>query len=94
MTSKTASDPGGGRDRDRAQDIALFRYALIRQAADRSLSTGERGVLVRALAAREHVGPFGTLVRVSRPSLDRWIRVWRTGGFEALIPAPRCRLLP
>jgi putative transposase len=26
-------------------------------------------------------------VRVSRKTLDRWIRAWRAGGFEALLPA-------
>jgi putative transposase len=28
-------------------------------------------------------------VRVSRNTLDRWIRAWRVGGFEALLPDPR-----
>ena len=73
----------------RARDIALFRYALIRQAADPALSTKQRGALVRALAACEHPGPFGRPVRYSRESLDRWIRAWRTGGFEALQPTAR-----
>ena len=72
-----------------ARDIALFRYALIRQAADPALSTKQRGQLVRALAASEHPGPFGRPVRYSRESLDRWIRAWRTGGFEALQPTAR-----
>ena len=27
--------------------------------------------------------------RVSRPSLDRWIRAWRSGGFDALAPPAR-----
>ena len=34
-------------------------------------------------------GPFGEPVRVSRPSLDRWIRAWRSGGFDALMPPAR-----
>ena len=54
-----------------------------------SLSARERGRLVRALAAREHLGPDGRWVRVSRNTLDRWIRAYREGGFEALVPAPR-----
>lgn len=66
------------RDSDRraevARDIALFRYALIRPAADPALSTKQRGALVRQLAATEHRGPFGRPVRYSRESLDRWIR--------------------
>jgi len=74
---------------DRAQEIGLFRYALIRQAADPGLSHRERGALVRALAATEQVGPFGDRVRVSRVTLDRWVRAWRAGGFEALVPCPR-----
>ena len=44
---------------DRRRDIALFRYSLVREAADPELSPAERGVLVRRLAAREHVGPGG-----------------------------------
>lgn len=74
---------------DRRRDVALFRYSLIREAADPALSKAERGALVRALAAREHSAPSGERVRVSRNTLDRWIRDWRAGGFEALIPAAR-----
>jgi len=71
------------------REIGLFRYALIRDAADPSLSKAERGRLVRALAEREHVGPDGRLVRVARGTLDEWIRAYRRGGFEALVPKPR-----
>jgi hypothetical protein len=49
---------------DRRQAIALFRYSLIREAADPALSTRERGALVRALAERDHLGPTG------EPGLD------------------------
>jgi putative transposase len=74
---------------ERARAIALFRYRLIREAADPALSPRERGRLVRAVAAGEHLDPSGKLVRVSRDSLDRWIRAWRAGGFDALVPRPR-----
>ena len=77
----------------RARAIGLFRYALIRQAADPKLSTKQRGRLVRALAGADHEGPFGRPVRISRPTIDRWIRDWRRGGFDALVPEPR-RVLP
>lgn len=73
----------------RARDIALYRYALIRPLADPALSPVERGKLVRELAAQVHIGPFGEPVTVSRASVDRWIRAWRAGGFDALIPAER-----
>ena len=62
---------------------------MIRDAADPGLSRAQRGRLVRALADREHVGPDGRLVRVSRTTLGRWVRAYRHGGFEALVPQPR-----
>jgi putative transposase len=74
---------------DRRREIGLFRYALVRDAADPALSKAERGRLVRALAEREHVDPDGRLVRVARGTLDEWIRAYRRGGFEALLPRPR-----
>jgi putative transposase len=73
----------------RAEQVALFRYQLIREAADPALSTRQRGRLVRELAARAHPGPFGDDVVVSRATLDRWIRAWQTGGFAALAPPAR-----
>src|SRR5438128_1122797 len=76
-------------DEDGRREIGLFRYALVRDAADPGLSKAQRGWLVRALADREHVGPGGRLVRVARGTLDRWVRAYRHGGFEALVPRPR-----
>lgn len=85
--------PGNGEEEriraERARAVGLFRYALIREAADRNLTMRQRGRLVRELAETEHPGPFGDPVRVSRPTIDRWIRDWRRGGFDALVPAPR-----
>jgi putative transposase len=74
---------------DRRRDVALFRYSLIREAADPALTKAERGRLVRSLAGRDHTGPGGERVRVARNTLDRWIRHWRAGGFEALAPTAR-----
>lgn len=72
---------------DHRREVALFRYSLAREAL--SLSASERGQLVRELAEREHVGPGGELVRVSRGTLDRWVRALRKGGFQALVPVAR-----
>lgn len=76
-------------DEDRRREVGLFRYALIREAADPALSKAERGRLVRVLADREHVGPDGRLIRVARGTLDEWIRAYRRGEFAALVPEPR-----
>ncbi len=72
-----------------ARDVALFRYSLIRPLADPVLTAAERGVLVREMARGVHVGPAGEAVRVSRSTLDRWVRAWRVGGFDALVPPVR-----
>src|SRR3954447_1745544 len=74
---------------ERARAIGLFRYGFIREAADPGVSTPARGRLGRAGAAAEHTDPTGRRVRVSRDTLDRWIRAWRRGGFDALVPSPR-----
>jgi len=75
--------------RQRAQQVALFRYQLICPGLDPELSTKARGRIVRAIAAQSHAGPFGGQHRYSRDSLDRWIRRYRTGGFDALLPSIR-----
>ena len=75
--------------KDRHRDMALFRYSLIREAADPALTAAERGQLVRHLASRDHQGPDGKPVVVSRTTIDRWIRAWRAGGFAALVPESR-----
>jgi transposase InsO family protein len=75
--------------RERAQQVALFRYQLICPALDPDLSTKARGRIVRAIAARSHAGPFGGQHCYSRDSLDRWIRRYRAGGFDALMPSIR-----
>jgi putative transposase len=81
---------GERRDREeRVQAIAVFRFQLISAAIDEDLSTRARGVLVRQIAAAWHVDPFGRRVRYSRDTVDRWIRSWRQGGFEALVPCAR-----
>jgi putative transposase len=75
---------------ERARAIGLFWYRLIREVADPALSLKARGRLVRQIAAEQHLDPSGRLVRVSRDTLDRWIRVpWRTVGLDALVPSPR-----
>ena len=74
---------------ERARRIGLFRYMLIREAADPSLTRRQRGALVRKLAQQEHIDADGRPVRITRWTLDRWILEWRQGGFDALVPSPR-----
>ncbi len=76
---------GHGRE-DQVRPNGLFRYSVISEEADRQLSSKQPGRLVRDLSAREHVGPIGDPVRVSRATIYCWIRDWGRGGFDALVP--------
>ncbi len=85
----TAADRDAAARRQRAQTIALWRWALIEPAMDDALTSRQRGQVVRDLAGREHAGPSGRTVSVSRKTIDRWITARRAGGFDALVPALR-----
>lgn len=74
---------------ERARSIGLFRYMLIREAADPTLTKRQRGALVRAVAGMAHTDPDGRTVWITRWTLDRWITDWRRGGFDALVPSTR-----
>ena len=76
-------------DEKMRQEIALHRWAVIAEAANPRLSGGERGAVVRQVAARQHAHPDGTMRRYSRGTVDRWLRTWRAGGVDGLRPAAR-----
>ena len=83
----TAADREAAARRQRAQEIALWRWTLVEPAMDPALTARQRGAVVRDLASREHEGPDGKKrVAVSRRTLDRWVVARRDGGFEALVP--------
>lgn len=74
---------------DPAETSALFRYAVIAEALNQRLGAKERGRLVREIAARVHTRPDGTPERVSRPTVDRWLRAYRKDGLKGLEPQRR-----
>ncbi len=76
-------------DNDLAEAIALHRWAVIAEGANPRLTPAERGVVVRAIAARGHAHPDGAERRYGRSTIDRWIRDYQMGGLSALRPRPR-----
>jgi putative transposase len=85
-----AADREAAARRQRAQEIALWRWTLVESAMDPVLTPMQRGAIVRDLASREHEGPDGKKkASVSRRTLDRWVVARRDGGFEAVVPEPR-----
>ena len=83
-----APDPAGG-PRDRAEQIALFRYRVIAEPANPRLAPSERGRLVRTLARQAHEHPDGTMRTYSRNTLDRWIAAYQAQGLDGLRPVRR-----
>lgn len=86
---KDAHYSGAVSARRRAQQVGLFRYQVICPALDPGLSARQRGKIVREIAGQVHQHPLAGQVRYSRDSVDRWIRAYRAGGFDALVPAVR-----
>ncbi len=76
---------------DKRQAMGLLRYSLIRELADPELSPRQRGEMIRALAEVDHASADGRRVKVSAVTLRRWLRAWRKGGYEALVPGIRCQ---
>ncbi|NLG68023.1 MAG: DDE-type integrase/transposase/recombinase [Firmicutes bacterium] len=69
--------------------LALFRYSLIAPLLDPLADAEEKRRWRAEVVSRPHLLPDGRRVRVSAPTLRRWVRRYRLGGFEALRPALR-----
>lgn len=77
-------------DAERRQQIALFRYGLIADLVQ--LPPNYRGLykLLVEKAAREYDIPFSLRRRVAAETMRGWLRDYRRGGFDALLPKVRC----
>ena len=85
----TSMDPLLASDAERRQQIALFRYGLIADLLQ--LPPHQRGLykLLEEKARREYEIP-GTLRRhVAAETMRGWLRDYRRGGFDALLPKVR-----
>ena len=79
----TDSDP------DRRHEIALFRYGLMADLV--RLEPGAKGLyaLIEQKAAGEYVIPGSTRTRVAAETIRDWLKAYRRGSFDALLPKPR-----
>ncbi|MBN1814496.1 MAG: DDE-type integrase/transposase/recombinase [Anaerolineae bacterium] len=77
-------------DEARRTAVALFRYTtilpLLRHNRD---ADGSKKDIRAAIAARSHTIPHSPRTTISVPTLRRWEKTYRQGGFEALKPKPR-----
>ena len=71
------------------QALALFRYGLIAEFIQ--LPAGSRGLyaLLRDKARKDYTIPGSTRTRVAPETLRHWLKDYRRGGFDALLPKGR-----
>lgn len=76
-------------DTDRRQAIGLFRYGLIADLLQ--LPPDGKGLYERlaAKAALDYTIPGSSRTRVAAETLRDWLKAYRRGGFEALLPKER-----
>jgi transposase InsO family protein len=73
---------------NQAQSVALFRYGLIADLAQLKPRTGLYA-RIREKAAAEHTIPGSTRTRVAAETIRDWLKRYRRGGFDALMPRRR-----
>jgi len=74
-------------DRKKAERIANFRYRLISPIVCReNLYFGETANLIREAASKIYQIPGSRKTRVSIRTIERYLKQYRQGGFEALMP--------
>ena len=71
------------------RDVALFRYGLIADLLVQPAGSHEIVAGLRDRAARDHVIPGTNRTRVGEQTMRDWMRLYRSGGFDALFPKRR-----
>ena len=76
-------------DTEHRHAVALFRYGLIADLV--RLPPGSKGLytLIEQKAAAEYTIPGSERTRVAAETLRDWLKRYRRGGFDALLPKPR-----
>lgn len=74
---------------DRNTEIALFRYGLIAALVFGPLSNGQMTRALGEISARKYIIPYSTRTQVAISTLRRYLKQYKTGGFDALRPQER-----
>jgi transposase InsO family protein len=76
-------------DDDHRHTVALFRYGLIADLVQ--LPPGTKGLydLIAEKSERDYIIPGTTRTRVAPETIRDWLKQYRRGGFDALLPKPR-----
>ncbi len=76
-------------DNDHRHAVALFRYGLIAELV--RLEPGAKGLYaqIETKAAGHYTIPGSSRTRVAAETIRDWLKHYRRGGFDALLPKPR-----
>jgi putative transposase len=81
------------------KQISVFRFSVISDfVLSTSMSRREKSRLMADKCSRKWQIPFSEKTRISPPTIRRWIRLYKSGGLEALHPKDRadqgdCRVM-
>ena len=76
-------------DDARRHAIALFRYGVIAEFVHWPKERQGLYAQIAQKAARDYTIPFSSRTRVAVETIRDWLKAYRAGGFEALLPKPR-----
>lgn len=77
-------------DEDLRRAIGLFRFGVLGPLVSARLEHGDRTAYFVEAAARHHVmPPDGRIVRLSPRTIESWFYLYKSGGFDALMPDAR-----
>ena len=84
-----SNDPSVQSLDDYRRDVALFRHSVIADLIH--LEPGFRGIyaLLTAKSKQEHTIPGSLRRHVASETIRGWLRAYRRGGFDALVPRVR-----
>lgn len=72
-----------------AHDIALFRYGVIAELIHLPPATKGLYARIAQLADRDYTVPGSERTRFAPETIRHWLKRYRHGGFDALLPKPR-----
>jgi putative transposase len=74
------------------EQVALFRYGLIGDLVHRDPNAPGLYEMLRKKAEQTYTIPGSHHDHVAAETIRDWLKAYRKGGFEALVPKPRCDL--
>ena len=75
---------------DEKMQVAIFRYSVISDFVNGiDMSRAEKSRLMGEKCERKWSIPFSQKTRISRESINHWIRIYNGGGLKALRPKDR-----